>query len=43
MRAADLIDSGEVRRHVRKVTQIYAGRRKSFAVTLRELAGLGGI
>ena len=38
--AADLIDSGEVRRHVRKVTQIYAERRKTFAVTLRELAGL---
>jgi GntR family transcriptional regulator/MocR family aminotransferase len=37
--AADLIDSGEVRRHVRKVTQIYAQRRKAFAVTLRELAG----
>lgn len=38
--AADLIDSGEVRRHVRKVTQIYAERRKSFALTLREFAGL---
>jgi GntR family transcriptional regulator/MocR family aminotransferase len=38
--AADLIDSGEVRRHVRKVTQVYAKRRAAFAVTLRELAGL---
>ncbi|MDB6160968.1 MAG: GntR family transcriptional regulator [Gammaproteobacteria bacterium] len=38
--AADLIDSGEVRRHVRKVTQIYSARRTAFAVTLRELAGL---
>ena len=32
--AADLIDSGEVRRHVRKVTQIYAQRRQAFADTL---------
>lgn len=38
--AADLIDSGEVRRHVRKVTQVYAKRRAAFAVTLRELEGL---
>lgn len=38
--AADLIDSGEVRRHVRKVTRIYAQRRQAFAVTLRELTGL---
>jgi len=38
--AADLIDSGEVRRHVRKVTQIYAQRRATFATTLRELSGL---
>jgi GntR family transcriptional regulator / MocR family aminotransferase len=39
--AADLIDSGEVRRHVRKVTQVYAQRRNAFAVTLgEELAGL---
>lgn len=38
--AADLIDSGEVRRHVRKVTQIYAKRRTAFAVTLQELQGL---
>jgi GntR family transcriptional regulator / MocR family aminotransferase len=33
---ADLIESGEVRRHVRKVTQIYAQRRKAFAATLTE-------
>ena len=33
---ADLIESGEVRRHVRKVTQIYAERRKAFATTLSE-------
>jgi GntR family transcriptional regulator/MocR family aminotransferase len=39
--AADLIESGEVRRHVRKVTQIYAQRRKAFAVTLAE--ELGGL
>ncbi len=32
--AADLIESGEVRRHVRKVTQVYAQRRKAFADTL---------
>jgi GntR family transcriptional regulator/MocR family aminotransferase len=39
--AADLIESGEVRRHVRKVTQIYAQRRQAFASTLtEELAGL---
>src|SRR5689334_20834377 len=39
--AADLIESGEVRRHVRKVTQIYAQRRQAFAATLtEELAGL---
>src|SRR5207245_2093955 len=35
--AAELIDSGEVRRHVRKVTQVYAQRRKAFGVTLTEL------
>ncbi|HVW70820.1 MAG TPA: PLP-dependent aminotransferase family protein [Steroidobacteraceae bacterium] len=34
--AADLIETGEVRRHVRKVTQIYAQRRKAFAATLTE-------
>jgi GntR family transcriptional regulator/MocR family aminotransferase len=39
--AADLIESGEVRRHVRKVTQIYAQRRKAFAAMLAE--ELGGL
>jgi GntR family transcriptional regulator / MocR family aminotransferase len=34
--AAELIDAGEVRRHVRKVTQVYAQRRKAFAATLSE-------
>lgn len=38
---ADLIDSGELRRHARKVRQIYARRRQAFAVTLdRELGDL---
>lgn len=31
---ADLIDNGEVRRHVRKVTQVYAKRRQAFAEAL---------
>jgi GntR family transcriptional regulator/MocR family aminotransferase len=39
--AAELIESGEVRRHVRKVTQIYAARRNAFAATLA--AELGGV
>jgi GntR family transcriptional regulator/MocR family aminotransferase len=39
--AAELIEAGEVRRHVRKVTQVYAQRRKAFAATLSEqFAGL---
>lgn len=36
---ADLIRDGEVRRHVRKVTQIYARRRVAFARALREELG----
>ncbi|MDB6041920.1 MAG: GntR family transcriptional regulator [Gammaproteobacteria bacterium] len=39
--AAELIEAGEVRRHVRKVAQVYAQRRKAFAATLSEqFAGL---
>jgi GntR family transcriptional regulator/MocR family aminotransferase len=39
--AADLIETGEVRRHVRKVTEIYADRRATFATLLgQELGGL---
>jgi GntR family transcriptional regulator/MocR family aminotransferase len=39
--AAELIETGEVRRHVRKVAQVYAQRRKAFAATLSEqFAGL---
>jgi GntR family transcriptional regulator/MocR family aminotransferase len=34
--AAELINSGELRRHARKVTRIYAARRLSFAAALRE-------
>ncbi len=37
--AAELIDSGEVRRHARKATQIYAGRRDAFARVVREQFG----
>ncbi|MDB5714909.1 MAG: GntR family transcriptional regulator [Sphingomonadales bacterium] len=37
--AADLIESGELRRHARKVRQIYAGRRKSFAATIDAILG----
>ena len=37
--AADLIASGEVRRHARKVTQIYAGRRAAFARSIAETFG----
>lgn len=36
---AELIDSGEVRRHARKATQVYAGRRDAFAATVREQFG----
>ena len=39
--AAELIDTGEVRRHVRKTAQIYAGRRDAFAAALAE--ELGGL
>ena len=39
--AADLLDSGEVRRQVRKTAQIYAARRDAFARSLEEeMAGL---
>lgn len=37
--AAELIDSGEVRRHARKATQIYAGRRNAFARNVEEQFG----
>jgi GntR family transcriptional regulator / MocR family aminotransferase len=37
--AADLIESGEVRRHVRKVTQVYAARRRAFAQSLSQDLG----
>ena len=37
--AADLIASGEVRRHARKVTQVYAGRRAAFAQSIAETFG----
>jgi len=36
---AELIDSGEVRRHARKATQIYAGRRDAFARAVGEAFG----
>jgi len=36
---AELIDSGEVRRHVRKVTQIYGTRRLAFAEALQQQLG----
>lgn len=39
--AAELIESGELRRHARKVRQIYAQRRQSFAAEVeRTLGGL---
>lgn len=38
---AELIDSGEVRRHARKATQIYAGRRNAFARVVE--THLGGV
>jgi len=37
--AADLIESGELRRHARKVFQIYAARRQAFAKSLTEVLG----
>lgn len=37
--AAELIDSGEVRRHARKATQIYAGRRDAAAQAVRDAFG----
>lgn len=36
---AELIESGEVRRHTRKMTQIYAKRRDAFATALKEELG----
>ena len=37
--AAELIDSGELRRHARKATQIYAARRQAFASAVDEAFG----
>jgi GntR family transcriptional regulator / MocR family aminotransferase len=37
--AADLIESGELRRHARKVFQVYAARRQAFAQSLTEELG----
>jgi len=37
--AADLIESGELRRHARKVFQVYAARRKAFAKSLTDVLG----
>ena len=37
--AAELIESGEVRRHARKVRQVYEGRRSSFAASLQRHMG----
>jgi len=37
--AAELIESGELRRHARKATQVYAERRTHFATALGELLG----
>jgi GntR family transcriptional regulator/MocR family aminotransferase len=39
--AAELIENGELRRHARKVTQVYAARRLAFAGALDE--ELGGV
>jgi GntR family transcriptional regulator / MocR family aminotransferase len=36
---AELIDNGELRRHARKVTQVYAARRLAFAEALRQELG----
>jgi GntR family transcriptional regulator/MocR family aminotransferase len=37
--AAELIESGELRRHARKATQVYAARRLAFAQALSETFG----
>jgi GntR family transcriptional regulator/MocR family aminotransferase len=37
--AADLITEGELRRHARRATQVYAGRRGAFAEALAETFG----
>jgi len=37
--AADLIESGELRRHARKVFQVYAARRQAFAQSLTQELG----
>jgi len=37
--AADLIESGELRRHTRKVRQVYAKRRESFAAEMDHILG----
>jgi GntR family transcriptional regulator/MocR family aminotransferase len=37
--AADLLESGEIRRHVRKTAHIYAARRDAFARSLDETLG----
>ena len=37
--AADLITEGELRRHVRRATRIYAVRRQAFAATLDDIFG----
>ena len=37
--AAELIENGELRRHARKVFQVYAARRLAFGRTLREELG----
>jgi GntR family transcriptional regulator/MocR family aminotransferase len=36
---AELMSEGELRRHARKVTQVYATRRRAFATTLEETLG----
>lgn len=37
--AADLMADGELRRHARRVTQVYAGRRRAFAAALHATVG----
>ena len=37
--AAELIDNGELRRHARKATQVYAARRLAFALALEQELG----
>lgn len=37
--AAELINNGELRRHARKVTQVYARRRESFAAEIDRVLG----